>query len=205
MGRRTPKTEVSNRILSVATELFIKNGYAETSVRDIATAANANVAHVKYYFDSKYNLFEIIFEEAFNVMIDRVFETINSDLPFFDMVESWINIYYEILPEYPQIPMFVLNEITHSQEGLIQQVVKRNPETVLIRLEERMQEEIEKGTIKDIPVVDFGLNLLSMCLFPFLFKDLALKIANKSEAEYRELLESHKKYVVDFVFSGLKP
>lgn len=205
MIKKTSTSEVSNRILSVAAELFIKNGYAETSVRDIAAAANANVAHVKYYFGSKYKLFEIIFDEAFNVMVERLFATLNSDMPFFDMVESVINIYYEILPEYPQIPMFILNEITHSQEGLIQQVAKRRPQIILLHLEKRMKEEIEKGNIKDIPVIDFGLNVMSMCLFPFLFKDLAVRIAGKTEEEYKDILEGHKKYVIDFVFSGLKP
>ncbi len=86
----------------------------DLSIRDIAAASGANVAHVKYYFNSKANLFEIIFDEAFEILVKRIFTTLGSDIPFLEMIEKWINIYYEILPEYPQIPIFILNEINHS-------------------------------------------------------------------------------------------
>ena len=79
---------VKERILESAKELFISKGYAGTSVRDIAAAAGANVAHVKYYFDSKANLFEIIFDDAFNILITRVSTIIESDLPFDEMIEK---------------------------------------------------------------------------------------------------------------------
>lgn len=205
MAKQYSSSGVSERILNVARELFIKNGYNGTSIRDIAAASGANVAHVKYYYGSKYNLFEIIFDEAFDILIKRVFAMLNSDMPFFEMVESWINIYYELLPQYPQIPIFVLNEINHSPDALINKVVKRNPQKIFTKLSERMEEEIAKGTIKNIPVVDFGLNVVSLCVFPFMVRELALRVANKSDAEYNMILKEHKKYVVHFVFSGLKP
>lgn len=163
------------------------------------------MAHVKYYFDSKYNLFEIIFDEAFDILVNRVFSTLKSDLPFFEMVESWIDTYYEILPEYPQIPIFILNEINQNPEALTERILKRNPQAVFTRLSQRIEEEIKKGTIKDISVIDFGLNVLSLCVFPFMFRSLAIRVANKSVDEYNQVMAGHKKYVVDFIIKGLKP
>ncbi|MCD8268673.1 MAG: TetR/AcrR family transcriptional regulator [Parabacteroides sp.] len=205
MIKRNSTSDVSDRILNTARDLFIKNGYAGTSVRDIATASGTNVAHLKYYFDSKYNLFEIIFDEAFDILIDRIFSTLNSDMPFFEMVESWISAYYDILPEYPQIPIFILNSVNQSSDALIERVMKRNPQAIFTRLSQRFEEEVRKGTIKDIPVIDFGLNVLSLCVFPFMFKELALGVANRSEVEYNKVLAEHKKHVIDLVLSGLKP
>lgn len=205
MAKKYSTSDVSDRILNTARELFISNGYTGTSIRDIATASGANVAHIKYYFESKANLFEIIFDEAFDILIKRVFSTLDSDMPFFELVESWINIYYEILPKYPQIPIFILNEINHSPDALIEKISRRNPEKIFTRLTERLEAEVFKGTVKDIPFIDFGLNVLSLCIFPFMFKGLALRIAKKSNADYNKILCEHKKYVVDFVFSGLRP
>ena len=205
MTKRYSTSDVSGRILVVARELFIKNGYTETSIRDIATASGANIAHVKYYFGSKYNLFEIIFDEAFDILMKRVFSLLNSDMPFFEMIESWINIYYEILPEYPQIPMFILNEINHNPDALIKKVIVRNPGEVYTRLTERMNEEIKKGTVRNIPVVDFGLNLVSLCIFPFMVKGLITRISDKLSTDYTKMLNEHKKYVIAFLFAGLKP
>ena len=205
MVKRNSTSDVSDRILNVARDLFIKNGYAGTSIRDIATASGTNVAHVKYYFESKYNLFEIIFDEAFDILINRVFSTLNSDMPFFEMVESWISTYYEILPEYPQIPIFILNEVNQNPDALIERIVKRNPQAIFTRLSQRVEEEAKKGTIKDIPVIDLGLNVLSLCVFPFMFRGLAVKVAKKSVTEYNNVLAEHKKYVIELILNGLKP
>lgn len=47
-------------IIRAAEELFAKNGFDGTSVRDIAHHANVNVAMISYYFGSKEALFESI-------------------------------------------------------------------------------------------------------------------------------------------------
>jgi len=167
MRKRYSKSDVSDRILHAARELFITKGYMSTSIRDIATAAGSNVAHIKYYFESKANLFEIIFDEAFDIFIKHVHSTFSSDLPFLEMVEEWINIYFKILPEYPQIPMFMLSELTRSPETLVKKIVEKNPQRIFDKLSQRMDKEIEAGRIKDIPVVDFGMNVLALSVFPF--------------------------------------
>ena len=45
-------------IMHHALELFAGNGFDGTSIRDIATRAEVNVAMVNYYFGSKDKLFE---------------------------------------------------------------------------------------------------------------------------------------------------
>ncbi|MEO6820386.1 MAG: TetR family transcriptional regulator [Ginsengibacter sp.] len=49
-------------ILQSALALFSANGYKGTSVRDIASAAEVNVALINYYFNSKEGLFEKVIE-----------------------------------------------------------------------------------------------------------------------------------------------
>lgn len=49
--------ETKEKILNVARVLFADHGYEGTSIRDIAKAAEVNVASVNYYFSSKENLF----------------------------------------------------------------------------------------------------------------------------------------------------
>lgn len=205
MQKQQPASDVKDRILNVARQLFIAKGYERTSIRDIADASGANVAHIKYYYVSKANLFEIIFDEAFEVLVKRVFATLNSDKPFYEMIEEWINTYYEILPEYPQIPIFILNEINHSPDVLVEKIIAKNPQKIFTKLSERMKEEVSKGTVRDIPVVDLGLNILSLCLFPFIFKGFAIKVASKTRYEYNAMISLHRQQVVDFVRYALRP
>ena len=190
---------VKERILDSAKGLFIENGYAGTSVRDIATASDANVAHVKYYFGSKSKLFEIIFDEAFDILIQRVSGIVDSNLPFEEMIEMWITTYYDLLPRYPQIPMFVLSEINRSPEELVKKIAQKNPGKILGYLSERLDEEVEKGAIRPVPVLDLGLSILSLCMFPFMFGGYITRTVSISEENYNELLKEHKQRVVDFV------
>ncbi|MDR1591772.1 MAG: TetR/AcrR family transcriptional regulator [Prevotellaceae bacterium] len=198
-------SNVKERILQVSRELFVKNGYNGVSVRDIATASGTNVAHLNYYFQSKYNLFELIFEEAFNIMVKRIFAIIQSDKPFFDMIECWINAYYDLLMEYPQIPLFVLNEINQNPDRLVRLVQKQDPHDKYAIIAGRVEEEVKKGTIKATSTIDLGLNVVSLCIFPFIFGKFAMRVADISFDEYRKVLEQHKLYVIRFVTDALKP
>ena len=57
--------ETHERILDAAQKLFADKGLEATSVRDITTAANCNVAAVNYHFGGKENLYL----EAFRAML----------------------------------------------------------------------------------------------------------------------------------------
>mgnify|MGYP002399476088 CR=1 FL=1 len=48
---------VQDRLIDVAEDLFCRHGFNETSVRDIAAAADCNVASVNYYFGGKDSLY----------------------------------------------------------------------------------------------------------------------------------------------------
>ncbi len=196
---------VKKRILKEAQDLFIKNGYKGTSVRDIAKASETNVAMVNYYYQSKYNLFEIIFEDAVDILAKRIFDTIHSDMPFFELIETWIHTYYEILFEYPQIAAFILNEVSLNPEGLTQRIKNKNPYSSFNKIEERIQEEVRKKTIRNTPTADFLLNILSLCMFPFMFGNMAMTLLEIPQETYNTLIADHEKYVIQFVINSLKP
>lgn len=205
MFSTTNTIEVKDRILREAQELFIKNGFKGTSVRDIAKASETNVAMVNYYYQSKYNLFEIIFEDALDVLTQRIFSTVTSDLPFFELIESWIHTYYEILFEYPQIAAFILNEVSLNPEGLTHRIKNRNPYSAFSKISERIEDEVKKGTIRETPSADFLLNILSLCMFPFLFGNLAKTLMDIPQEIYNGLIANHEKYVIEFTINALKP
>lgn len=197
--------EVKKRILKEAKILFIKNGYNGTSIRDIAKESETNIAMVNYYFQSKYNLFEIIFEEAIDILTQKIFLTLGSDIPFFELIETWIHTYYEILFEYPQIPMFILNEVSRNPEKLTTRIKSKNPLQAFETIAKRIEDESAKGTIKETPSADFLLNVLSLSLFPFMFGELAMALMDVSREKYSELIANHKKYVVEFTINALQP
>lgn len=60
--------DTKQRILKAANELFAKNGYGATSVRDIATEAEVNLAAINYHFKNKENLYWKVFDYNYDWM-----------------------------------------------------------------------------------------------------------------------------------------
>ncbi|MHC4061653.1 MAG: TetR/AcrR family transcriptional regulator [Planctomycetota bacterium] len=68
---------VQQRLLDAAEELFSDHGFAGTSVRDIAAAADCNVAAVNYYFRGKDNLYHKVWRRQLLRMRDERLDSIN--------------------------------------------------------------------------------------------------------------------------------
>ncbi len=61
LGRCQPGEPARERLLLAGLKLFAEQGYAKTSIRQIALAAGANVAAVSYYFGNKEGLYRAVF------------------------------------------------------------------------------------------------------------------------------------------------
>ncbi len=57
------KEEARERLLAVALGLFAEQGYSQTSTRELAEAAQVNVAAISYYFGDKAGLYRAVFFE----------------------------------------------------------------------------------------------------------------------------------------------
>lgn len=60
-----PISDTKQRILTAAEELFSRNGYAATSMRELTEKANVNLSAVSYHFGSKKELFMEIVRREF--------------------------------------------------------------------------------------------------------------------------------------------
>jgi TetR/AcrR family transcriptional regulator len=62
-------------IMEKAEELFLEKGFAATSTTTIARAVGCNQALVHYYFRTKDNLFNTVFETKFRDFFAGIFNT----------------------------------------------------------------------------------------------------------------------------------
>ena len=68
--RPIDERHVRDRLIEAAEVLFCDRGFNETSVRDIAAAADCNVASVNYYFGGKDNLYVEVWHRRLAAMRD---------------------------------------------------------------------------------------------------------------------------------------
>jgi AcrR family transcriptional regulator len=84
------------QIMEAAEKLFAEQGFAGTSVRDIAEAAHVNLAMISYYFGSKEKLMEAMFHHRgsdFKIQLENILQ--NKNLSPIQKVEKLIDDYIE--------------------------------------------------------------------------------------------------------------
>jgi len=98
-------TSTADRILDAAEDLFATKGFAETSLRQITSKAEVNLAAVNYHFGSKERLVQAVFERTLTPFCDSLEKQLiahvrNSDTPLkleelFGMMVTTANQVYE--------------------------------------------------------------------------------------------------------------
>lgn len=115
MGKKFSEKQI--HILDIAEELIAKKGYEGTSVRDICTKANINVAMISYYFGSKEKMMSYLYQyrvlktrENFSEFAD----TIKDGRPEMQMKEM-IKYIVSQLFRYNYFHGFVTQELRHTE------------------------------------------------------------------------------------------
>jgi len=105
---------VQDRLLDAAEELFCEHGFADTSVRKIAAAANCNIASVNYYFGGKDKLYLEVWRRHLRVMRNTRLASIESVMsqkggqPILeDLLTSYANAFVEPLVDKERGSRFI--------------------------------------------------------------------------------------------------
>jgi AcrR family transcriptional regulator len=75
------KVDTKSRILDTAEKLFGMNGFDGTSLRDITTAADVNLAAINYHFQSKDSLIDAIIARRIEPVNKKRFELLDAAGP----------------------------------------------------------------------------------------------------------------------------
>jgi AcrR family transcriptional regulator len=99
-------TRVHDRLLDAAEGLFCERGFDGTTIRDIAAAADCNIAAVNYYFGGKENLYAEVWRRHLKLMrdirltsIDKVMSQSQDAPRLEDLLTSFANAFVEPLAD----------------------------------------------------------------------------------------------------------
>jgi TetR/AcrR family transcriptional regulator len=203
MVKKIKDSSTEERILAAAQKVFINKGMAGARTQDIADEAGINKALLHYYFKSKEQLFETIFNRISQGFWQQITGTFESDLPLFTKIETFCSLYIDKIIENPYIPLFVLHEINQRPAGYVKKLFRGNPPNPG-KFMEQVKQEIAAGIIRPIHPVHLLMNMLSMCVFPFVAKPMLMTVTNFSESEYRAFMEQRKNEIPKFIIESIK-
>ncbi len=75
------KRSTQDRLLDAAEQLFADKGFDDVSIRDLAAAADVNVAAVNYHFQGKENLYHEVVRRRYSLQRDETLASLAAVLP----------------------------------------------------------------------------------------------------------------------------
>lgn len=190
-------------ILEAAKKVFIKYGFDGARMQQIADAAGINKALLHYYFRSKEHLFDVIFEESFKKFLPNISAIMMSQLPFEEKIRLFVSHYIDTLIQNPHLPVFVMHELQRKPERIIDLLKNSgiDPSVTAVML----QRDINEGKIMPIPLPHLIVNMIGMCIFPFVGRPILEGFIFNGDAEaYDRFLEERKTMVADFIINSIR-
>ncbi|MFN8306450.1 MAG: TetR/AcrR family transcriptional regulator [Ferruginibacter sp.] len=202
MTKHSKDTE--QKILESARNVFIQKGLAGARMQDIADQAGVNKALLHYYFTSKDKLFNIVFEQEFANFFSSLAQVIASDQPLFEKIKKVVALDIEKLSQFPDMPIFVLNEVSRNPEVILSRLQNVPVEMVLGLFQQQINAEVERGNIRPIAAGQLLVNIQSLCVFPFLARPMLRGLMKMNEEEFKAMIQLRKNEVAEFIINGIK-
>ena len=118
-----------------------------------------------------------------------------------------IDQYVKTLQRNPLFPIFVINELQRAPEHIYHSILK-NPGRVepIVRMRRQMEDEMEKGLMKKLPVYYIATTLISLLVFPMLVRNPFTAVFMEGDTDkYEAFLQERIPFVTDIMIRLLSP
>lgn len=170
-GRPSParRTDVRQRLLKAASQLFARRGYGAVSLREIARAADVTPAMVHYYFGDKRGLYEAMLEWAWARILTRVKKVSG--------IGELVDAVARILAAEPWIAPLVVRQVL-TQGGPFQERFVADYASKMAHLVPALVEaEKRAGRLRaDLDPRLAMLSMLGMTVFPFVARPVIERV-----------------------------
>ncbi|HQY19370.1 MAG TPA: TetR/AcrR family transcriptional regulator [Ignavibacteria bacterium] len=203
MLKKIKDKKTEDRILESAKKIFYNKGIDGARMQEIADEARINKAMLHYYFRNKEALFDAVFKEATQKIFPQVIEILNMEKPLFEKIEYFTDKYITLLSQNPIIPVFVIREMNNDPDKFLKtfsERIKIKPE-IFIR---QIREAIKSEEILPVDPVQLFINLISLCIFPFLARPLISNVFGMNEAGFEKFLNKRKKEIPEFIINSIR-
>ena len=193
-------------ILQVAEEEFMTKGFHGAKTTSIAKNAGVTHAMLHYYYRTKENLFNKVFEAKMDLISDTMVTSFtNSEMPLLDKIKLSIESHFNFLVANPDLPRFLINELISQPDRrqLFEDKIGDIVQIVIPSLQKELNEEAAKGNIEQINAFDLILDIVSLNVFVFITLPI-LTTFKSSPYTAGDLLEKRKQENIEVIMHRLK-
>ena len=203
--------DTEQRILHAARRVFVRRGTVGARMQEIAAEAGVNQALLHYYFRSKDRLAATVFAEVAGRLLPAIAELLGSDASIEEKVERFIHLYIDGVRQSPFIPGYLVSELHQQPERLTPLIDAAGPaarlaaDAVRQRLGAQLRDAAAAGAIRSITAEQFFVNMVALCVMPFLARPLLDALLGMDAASFDRFLDERRSELPGFILRGLRP
>jgi AcrR family transcriptional regulator len=181
-------------ILAIASDIFYRKGFTGARMQEIADLAGLNKAMLHYYFKTKEQLFDTVFQQALGVFLGGIAQVLNTDLPLKQKVNDYVDYCVDALQANPAVAGFIIHELQQHPDRLSTQFADYS----FANLQSFRQQAAAVG----INANHFFTNMVALCVYPFLARPLLQHLLQQTDEEYQAFLQERKRAIKEQLWGG---
>jgi AcrR family transcriptional regulator len=186
------------QIKAAAKSVFLKKGLAGTRMQEIADIAGIGRTALHYYFRSKEKLFEVVWRDAYQDMVDRTKLLGDGHYSTLEQMENFVEGYFDKALADPELDIFMLNEFNNHPDIMREILFSGNNCSPLDLLLQSIERSVKNGEMKGEPR-QILISLISMCFFSFAGRGMIQNILSLDNDQFMKLMEERKAYLKSFL------
>ncbi len=193
-------------ILDAAEAEFLLKGYNSSKTTDIARAAGVTHAMLHYYFRTKENLFNKVFDQKVKLVVDLIYSSsIKEEIPFLDKLKLGIEAHFNFLKANPSLPLFVINEIFSKPSKLerLANTINSLAPGFINSFQKNLDQLYISGEAKKLNAFDLIVDIISLNVFTFIMFPLLSKIYITNNDSLGDNLELRKQEIITTIMSRI--
>lgn len=191
------------RIFEAATDVFVDKGMDGARMQDIASHAGINKALLHYYYRTKEQLFNAVFEMIARKMLKIFAPVFDENLSLEAKIRFFFKEHIALLQENPKLPGFILNEIRRNPARIKKLLRNIHFENLWENLYNQHKTELEKYNITKDTIPQIMVSIAAMSVFPFAARGLIEGILEKVDVDFDKFIEERKVFAAEFVIKAI--
>jgi len=199
-----PNDSTEQKIFDAAHEIFIQKGMDGAKMQEIADRAGINKALLHYYYRSKEKLYEMVARAIIGRAVPVIREFLETDFPLEEKIRRFVHFYVELVSRNPYVPLFVISEMNKHPDRFLETVLpKELPKPNMFFAQ--VEAEVAAGRIRPTKPQHLLVNMVSLCIFPFIAKPMLRIVLGMNTQEIRAFLEEREAEILRFILASLRP
>ena len=203
---KNEETNTGQAILKAAEELFLEQGFEQTTTKQIAQRAGCNQALLHYYYRTKDNLFVQIFEEKAKFIATHFLDINSTAQTLEERISQMVELHFELFRKNPRLVPFLLKEVLSDPVRVapILDKIKQYMVKIFGKIDEALHEEIEKGAARPVSTLNVILTLVSLDMAPFIIAPVLQRVLDLTDEQLDEQLDKRKPEVVEILLRQIR-